>query len=124
MGAAGAALPVRYGFIVDFVTGTRKKTHILSLGSSSVSQREDSPAFSSQFDGMHTLPLSTVLFPTLVLAVVSPGGKKNIGYCVKQLPRNDDGGLEDNLGEPAVNPGNKGSLRVLGDIVLISFYRG
>jgi hypothetical protein len=75
MGAAGATLPVRYGYIRRFCDRNAKSSYFLSPGSSSVSQREDSPAFSSQFDGMHTLSLSAVLFPTLV-SLVSIGEKK------------------------------------------------
>jgi hypothetical protein len=57
-------------------------------GSSSVSQRDDSPAFSSQFDGMHTLSLA-ILFPTLISPVVSLGEKK-ISESGGRKPRHDE----------------------------------
>jgi len=44
----------RSGIMVEFYT-VRDSYAFRSLGSSSISQREDTPAFSSQFDGMHKL---------------------------------------------------------------------
>ena len=61
MGAARSALPVRYGSIHGQFNPKKRKflTQLTTTGSSSVSQREDSPAFSSQFDGMHIRMLNS-----------------------------------------------------------------
>jgi hypothetical protein len=123
VGAAGATLPVRYGFFERFCDRNAKNSYFLFPGSSSVSQREDSPAFSSQFDGMHTLSLSAVLFPTLV-SLVSIGEKKRkivIGHASddhRGTTTNDLGiqpmqGIQDRCRTAA------GPLRDFGEIVLI-----
>lgn len=44
----------RSGIMVELYT-VRNSCSFRSLGSSSISQREEMPAFSSQFDGMHKL---------------------------------------------------------------------
>lgn len=103
-----------------------RKTHnLVSLGSSSVSQREDSPAFSSQFDGMHTLSVKRSSFPRLFRPLCRPEKKNNIGLRAGRIPRNDE------MVVSMRTPGNRRSMHrtrdygmISGEIMLICFCRG